>query len=301
MVDISADHELVGEPQGPAESEGQAPTLKAFSLLQAVARSERPLSMAELSILLGMPKPTAYRIARMLERDGLLEREAGGRRYVAGRKLLGFAMEIVSASVRSAPRHAILERVSRQLGETANLGLMVANHVVYIDRVESAWPFGLRFEPGSRVPLHCTAMGKLFLSAQPRARQEQILGKVPLERYTENTITDPQRLLRELESIRTAGLGVDNQEFLAGVVCVAAPVLDASGATIAAIAISAPQARMNMNQAVQHAPLLRAAAERLAETLALPAPEAPAPERPALDRQAEAAPAPRPRRAARRE
>lgn len=284
MVATSADHDFIDEPSGPTESEGQAPTLKAFSLLQAVARSERPLSMAELSILLGMPKPTAYRIARMLEREGLLEREAGGRRFVAGRKLLGFAMEIVTASVRSAPRHAILETVSRQLGETVNLGVMVANHVVYIDRVESAWPFGLRFEPGSRVPLHCTAMGKLFLSAQPRARQEQILGKVPLERYTENTITDPQRLLRELEAIRAEGLGSDNQEFLAGVVCVAAPVVDAHGATIAAIAISAPQARMNIKQAVQHAPLLRSAAERLSETLALPGPErsaeTPAPARP---------------------
>jgi DNA-binding IclR family transcriptional regulator len=56
----------------------------------------------------------------------------------------------------NAPRHAILEALSQRIGETCNFGVMADSHVVYLDRVESAWPFGLRFEPGSRVPLHCT-------------------------------------------------------------------------------------------------------------------------------------------------
>ncbi|MGQ9368245.1 IclR family transcriptional regulator [Azospirillum sp. ST 5-10] len=273
-----------------ADGEGQVPTLKAFSVLGAVATAERPMSMAELAVRLGMPKPTAYRIARLLEGEGLLEREAGGRRFVAGRRLLGFALDIVAASVRTAPRHTVLEALSRQLGETVNLGVMVGNQVVYIDRVEAAWPFGLRFEPGSRVPLHCTAMGKLFLSAQPRARQEQIIGKVPLERYTENTITDPQRLLKELEQIRAEGISTDHQEFLAGVVCVAVPVLDAAGNTVAGLAVSAPMARMTLKQALQHVPALRGAAAGLADTLVVPEPEAeeepPADEPPARKRRA---------------
>mgnify|MGYP003694185515 CR=1 FL=1 len=81
--------------------------------------------------------------------------------------MVQLGLGIVAASMLRAPRHAILEALSQTIGETCNFGVMTGSHVVYLDRVESAWPFGLRFEPGSRVPLHCTSMGKLFLSQLP--------------------------------------------------------------------------------------------------------------------------------------
>ncbi len=249
-------------------ADGSAPTKKVFAILQAVAKAERPLNLSELSVALGMTKPTTHRIARMLEGEGLLERDTGGRRYTGGRRLLEFALDIVATSVRSAPRHAILEALSQQVGETCNLGVMVSNHVVYIDRVEAKWPFGLRFEPGSRVPLHCTAIGKLFLSALPRHRQESIIGNVALRRYTDNTMTDPQLLMRELQRIRHDGMALDDQEFLAGVVCLALPIQNAAGQIIAGLAVSAPEARMSLKQAMQHVPTIRAAAQQLAETMA---------------------------------
>ena len=96
--------------------------------------------------------------------------------------------------------------------------------MVYLDRVELAWPFGLRFEPGSRVPLHCTSMGKLFLSQLPAPSERLCCAQLPLYRYTENTITDIGRLETELETISSTQVSIDNQEFLAGVVCVAVPV-----------------------------------------------------------------------------
>ena len=250
-------------------SQGSAPTRKVFAILQTVARADRPLSLSEMTAILGVPKPTMHRIARMLENDGLLEREVGGRRYSAGRRLLEFAFNIIASSVRRAPRHAVLESLSKQIGETCNLGLMVNNHVVYIDRVESKWPFGLRFEPGSRVPLHCTAIGKLFLSSLVRARQESIVGAMTLERYTDNTITDPRQLLTELDRIQRDGYATDDQEFLAGVVCLALPVINSEGQMIAGLAISAPNARMNLQQALQYIPVVRQSVKELARTLSV--------------------------------
>ena len=132
-----------------------------------MATARRPLGVSELGVLLGLPKPTAHRIIRMLESEGLLQREPGSRRFVPGVRLVRLGLDIVAASMLRAPRHAILEALSQQIGETCNFGVMAGSHVVYLDRVESAWPFGLRFEPGSRVPLHCTSMGKLFLSLLP--------------------------------------------------------------------------------------------------------------------------------------
>jgi len=252
---------------GTAETGKAFPTVKAVAILEAMATVRRPLGVTEVGVLLGLPKPTAHRIVRMLESEGLLQREPGSRRFVPGARLVRLGLGVVAASMLSAPRHAILEALSQKIGETCNFGVMADSHVVYLDRVESAWPFGLRFEPGSHVPLHCTSMGKLFLSLMPAKKCALLLRSMPLYRYTENTITDAARLEAELENIRSAGVSTDNQEFLAGVVCVAVPVRDTNKQPVAALAVSAPLARMTLQQGLQHVPLLQAAAEQLTVTI----------------------------------
>ena len=252
---------------GITETGKAFPTVKAVAILEAMATVRRPLGVTEVGVLLGLPKPTAHRIVRMLESEGLLQREPGSRRFVPGARLVRLGLGVVAASMLSAPRHAILEALSQKIGETCNFGVMADNHVVYLDRVESAWPFGLRFEPGSHVPLHCTSMGKLFLSLMPVKKCALLLRSIPLYRYTENTITDAARLEAELENIRSAEVSTDNQEFLAGVVCVAVPVRDNNKQPVAALAVSAPLARMTLQQGLQHVPLLQAAAEQLTLTI----------------------------------
>ena len=252
---------------GITETGKAFPTVKAVAILEAMATVRRPLGVTEVGVLLGLPKPTAHRIVRMLESEGLLQREPGSRRFVPGARLVRLGLGVVAASMLSAPRHAILEALSQKIGETCNFGVMADNHVVYLDRVESAWPFGLRFEPGSHVPLHCTSMGKLFLSLMPAKKCALLLRSIPLYRYTENTITDAARLEAELENIRSAEVSTDNQEFLAGVVCVAVPVRDNNKQPVAALAVSAPLARMTLQQGRQHVPLLQAAAEQLTLTI----------------------------------
>lgn len=253
------------------EGASSTPTLKPFAFLEAITQAERPLSVSELSALLDVPQPTAHRIVHMLEAEGLLEREPGTRRYGPGVRLARLGLGIVTAALRGAPRRAILEALSNDIGETCNFGVMVGNHVKYLDRVEAAWPFGLRFEPGSRVPLHCTSMGKLFLSYLAPERRRQLLTAAPLHNYTEHTLTDPVRLEAELAQIRADEVSTDNQEFLAGVVCVAVPVRAPNGNVAAALAVSAPVARMSLKRALQFVPLLRAAADQISATFDVPA------------------------------
>ncbi len=256
-----------GKRPATATAEHAFPTIKALAIIETLATARRPLGVSEISVLQGMPKPTAHRIVRMLEREGLLQREPGKRRFVPGARLLRLGLGIISASMLRAPRHAILEALSNEVGETCNFGVMVGSHVVYLDRVESAWPLGLRFEPGSRVPLHCTAMGKLFLSMLPPRKRAALIRAIPLHRYTENTMTDAARLGRELDKIRALKISTDNQEFLAGVVCVAVPVNGRNGQPVAALAISAPLARMTLEQGLRHVSRLQDAAKNLSVTL----------------------------------
>ncbi len=251
-----------------SEASGKAfPTVKAVSILETIASARRPLSVSELGALLGLPKPTAHRIVRMLESEGLMQREPGSRRFVPGPRLVRLGLGIVGAAMLGAPRHSILESLSQKISETCNFGVINGSHVLYLDRVEAEWPLGLRFESGSRVPLHCTSMGKLFLSWLPKQKRAVLLRSLSLLRYTENTITDIARLEPELEKIRETEVSTDDQEFLAGVVCVAVPVRDQNGHPVAALAISAPLARMSLEQGLQHVPLMQKAAEELTVTI----------------------------------
>ena len=111
-------------------------------------------------------------------------------------------------------------------------------------------------------------MGKLFLSLFSPRKRALLLESIEMHRYTDNTITAPARLEEEMQRIRRLGASIDNQEFLAGVVCVAVPVHGRTGHPVGAIAVSAPVARMTVEKAVQHIPLMKAAAARLSSTMA---------------------------------
>ncbi|MSP68400.1 MAG: IclR family transcriptional regulator [Alphaproteobacteria bacterium] len=250
-----------------ADQDRNSPVLKAFAVLQAIVAARRPIALSEVAGSLGLPKPTAHRMAILLEREGLLQREPGSRRFVIGHGLVDFALEIMAASVVRGSSHAILQGLSQQIGETVNFGTVVLNEVVYLDRVEAAWPLGLKFQPGSRVPIHCTAMGKLFLSRMPKAARDKILRAEPLPRVSPNTIVDPARLEAELETIRRDGVATDNEEFLVGVCCIALPVMDAHKRLRAAIAVSAPVARLDVVRLRRLLPLIEDAARRLAVDL----------------------------------
>lgn len=258
-----------GGPKALRSSPGETHSSahKAFAVLETVAAARRPLSVADLTALMNVPTPTMQCIVRMLDGDGFLQREAGSRLYSPGPRLVGFALDTISSSMRSAPRHAVLERLSVAVRETCNFGMIVGNSIGYFDRVEAAWPLGLKFEPGSRVPVHCMSMGKLLLSLQPRRRRHELIRASTLARYTDHTITDAKELVRALEKIAKQGYAIDNQEFLAGVICIAVPVRDRRGTVCAALAISAPQARMTTTEAVGHLPSLFDAANELSRYL----------------------------------
>ena len=242
---------------------GAGSIFKALHILERIVETPAPVSVAELATTLGLSKPTTHRIATFLEDFGYLEREPDGRRFIESQRLIDLSLNVLFAAAQRPNRHGILEWVVEQTGETCNLGIMDHGELVYLDRVEAEWPLGLRFEPGSRVPLHCTAIGKLFLSMQSDENLEALLKSLRLTKYTEMTKTDASTLRINLTKIRKAGVSIDNQEFMSGVVCIAVPVFDPAGRMRAGLAISAPEARVSAARVVEYAPVLRAAAARM--------------------------------------
>ncbi len=242
------------------------PLLRAFALLERIARAEGPVTLREAAEGSGLPKPTVYRILAMLEQAGLLVRETDGRRMSPGPRLTRIALDALLNDAARAPRHAILKSLAQTVGETVNLTMLDGSEVVYLDRVETAWPLRMTLQPGSRVPLHCTASGKLLLASLPAARRRRLVATLVLERYTERTLINANALETELARIRRVGYATDNEEYLAGLVCVAVPVILDRRRTAACIAVHAPLARMPLDTAIGHLPALRRAAGAIAGT-----------------------------------
>ncbi len=240
------------------------PLIRAMALLEHVARADGAATLQALTEAAGLPKPTVYRMLAMLDEAGLIAREPDGRRVVAGPRLSRLALDVLMNESVRTPRHVILARLAAEVGETVNLTMLDKGEIVYLDRVESAWPLRMTLQPGSRVPLHCTASGKLLLAAMPASRRRRVVATLELARYTDHTITDRRALEAELATIRRNGFSTDNEEFLAGVVCVAVPVTTVRGQVVASVAVHAPVARMPLARALSLAPVLRRAADALA-------------------------------------
>ncbi len=241
-------------------------TGKTFSVLEVVSMNTEPTGMAEIIRVTGMTKPTAHRVVKALLEMGYLERDAQDRGFIEGVSLVSLAHRVLAASAPRSLRHSVLQGLSEQVGETCNFGVLSGGEVMYLDRVEAKWPLGLRFDAGSRVPAHCTAIGKLLLSSLDDRDLEVLIETMPLSSYTSSTITDKRALKAALKDIRRDGIGTDDQEFMSGVVCVAVPVRGDDGRVLGGIAMSAPEARMTLNEVLGFVPQMKQTAERLAAT-----------------------------------
>ena len=248
-------------------SSGESSTLRAFKVLELVAGAKTPPTLDELTRASGLPKPTVFRILGLLARGGFIQREGAEKRYAVGHRMSALSFKVQVNSPVRAQRHAVLMRLVEEIGETCNFTMLDGNEVVYIDRVETNATVRLHIHVGSRVPLHCTASGKLFLAHMARGELTRLIGPGPYHRYTERTVISPPALERRLMKIRSTGVGTDVGEYLEGSVCVAVPVRDANGCIFATVAAHGPAPRMSLKKGHDFLPAMRAAAAAIASTL----------------------------------
>jgi len=247
-------------PPEPAEIGGDTPTMRLFALLEVIAAKDQRHSLQSLVEETGLPKPTLHRMLQQLEGAGLLQREGDGRHYGTGTRLRRLAENLLLNDSHHGARHAVLRSLVEEVGESCNLTALSGGEVVYLDRVETAAPLRFYLHPGSRVPAHCSASGKIFLAQMSPAQRRRLLAHAPLQPYTAKTVTDLEAIEAEIERVRANGYAIDNEEFLPGLLCIAVLVPSASGPSNLCVAIQAPVMRLTLDQAPQFLPALQRAA-----------------------------------------
>lgn len=240
---------------------------RALSILETFAGHDGPLGAADVAPKIRVPKATAHRLAVLLEHLGFLRREPGSRRFVAGPRLETLALDVLINSPSRGERHAILEALVEEVAETCNITVLDGNTIVYIDRVEAHWPLRSHFRTGSRVPIHCGASGKLFLSMMSARQRRRFLCAGPLKRYTPRTIVEPDKIEEGLKRVRAEEVALDVEEFLPGLIGLAVPVFDSRRRICATVSMHAPTARHSVEQVLACVPALRRAADAIGRTL----------------------------------
>jgi len=244
-----------------------SPLARAFAILDFVAGQGRPVQITEIVAAIGVPPPTAHRLAVTLEERGMLQRALGSRKFVLGPAMVSLAFKTVTALINDAKQRSILMALSERISEQVEIAIVRDNQVVFVETVKPVHAAGLQIATGTRAPLHCTSSGKIFLSRLTTMAREKLIQSLPLDRYTPATITNDDDLLKELVVVRRRGWATNNEEFNFGVVGCAVPVLSDKGVFIASLGVSAPIARADLDKVKSFIPLLKTAAQEISDEI----------------------------------
>ena len=217
---------------------------RATNLLDALAAQAEPVTLKELARTTGLHPSTAHRILNDMVVGRYVERVDNGL-YQLGMRLLELGSLVKGRlNVREAAIDA-MRALHKLTGQTVNLSVQQADEIVYIDR---AWSerSGMQVVRaiGGRAPLHLTSTGKLFLCAADPRQVRAYATRTGLAGNTRNSITQLDKLERELALVRRHGYARDNEELEMGVRCIAAGIYDDTGKLVAGLSISAPAERM---------------------------------------------------------
>lgn len=218
--------------------------LRAADIMELFLEANDTLTAAEIVDRLELPRSTTHELLTTLVARRYLVRKAGeDTTYRLGPKLLELGSRYQQRLEFAAEADAVARSVAAQCGETVHVGVLDGLEVVYVSKIDSTHSVRLISEVGSRLPAHCTAVGKVLLAGLGQQDLNERLKRRKLVALTPHSITSRSTLLAQLKEIRADGVAHERSESNPDAGCVAAPVVDASGDRVAAMSISIPTSR----------------------------------------------------------
>ncbi|MGC2716301.1 MAG: IclR family transcriptional regulator [Pseudolabrys sp.] len=240
------DDDVEDRARGGVQSIGRA-----FAILEEVARNRDGIALADLSKRVGLHNSTTFHLVKTMVSLGYIRQIKESKRYRIGRPLFALAASALDEMEMVSMATPVLDDLSRETGESSHFASRMSDAVVVMARTPGPGAFQLTDRVGVVRPAYCTALGKVILAALRPDQLDRYLDRIELKALTSRTITSPQRLRRELQDVRRAGIAFDDGEFNNEVRCAAMPVYDFSGQVVGAIGISGPVWRLSI-QALQN-------------------------------------------------
>lgn len=213
---------------------------RGMQVLEAFSRASPQLSLTQIASKVDLDKSTAFRILHTLEHLGYLERDAQTRLYRLGLKPVQLGLTALNSLdlVQAAQPH--LKALFGRCGQTTNMAVRDGHEIFYVARHRTQQVLNVGLEVGSRLPVWCTSMGKAQLIDLSPEELRDLLGDGAFPPAGPNALPDLAALMADLETVRTRGYALNDEELAVGVRSVAAPVYDGSNRVVAAVNVSVP-------------------------------------------------------------
>lgn len=238
---------------------------RAFVVLEKLAQVSSS-NLEDLSRATRLAKPTVYRFLGTLRELGYVRKDDADR-YFLTMKLFSVGSKALDHIELPTVARPVAERLSKDLGETVHMGILDESEALYVLKIESRYTIRMYSRVGRKIPLYCTAIGKLLLSDMTDDERSAAAAGLRLVPFTPRTIVDSEELEAELEKIRAEGYSQDAEEHETGVTCLAAPVRDHAGRTVAAISVSWPLFRFVPERRGEYVERIKAAAAEISSVL----------------------------------
>jgi IclR family transcriptional regulator, KDG regulon repressor len=221
---------------------------RALQVLEYLATVPEGTTFTDIARSLSLPKSSTHELLAVLAERSFIEFNQETKAYRIGIRTWELGQAFVSHRDLLTEARPVIAEVAAKLDETVQISVRDGLEEVYLDRVDSSQPLRVQAIVGSRAPAHTTALGKVLLADR---RESDILHDLrgrKLQALTPNTITAPEAIIDELRWVRLIGFAIDDQEHAIGLRCVAVPIRDHHGSTVAAMSVAVPITRGSAEQ-----------------------------------------------------
>lgn len=234
---------------------------KAFDLLEYFTANQPEWGVRELAAKVGANPSTTYRLMATLENIGALRKDRSSDKYSLGLKLFELGNRVALQDAFINFTHPALEKVAAEIKETVHLGILRGGEVFMVDKIESPMGLKLNSAVGTTSPAYCSGIGKTLLAYLAEKEKLERLKSISLKAKTKYTITNKNKLIKELNHIKTKGYAIDREELEEGLICVAVPVFNTNDDVVAALSAAGPANRFRQEAIGDYVAILQKGAE----------------------------------------
>jgi len=241
---------------------------RGLEVIRSFSASAPRQTLSEVATRSGLTRAGARRILLTLQTLGYVESD--GRLFALTPRILDLGFAYLSSMPMWNVAESVMEALVEEVKESCSAGVLEGTDIVYVLRVSTRKIMRNSLGVGSRLPAYCTSLGRMLLAGQSDEEVRSLLEASPLEARTRHTLTDIDAILAKVQQARRQGWCLVNQELEEGLVSIAAPVVNRTGRTIAALNISGQANRTPPRQMQETMlPALRAAAQEISRRLVL--------------------------------
>lgn len=241
---------------------------KALDLLEFLSNEENETGISDINKTLDMGLSTIYRILHTLKSRGYILQNQKTAKYRLGIKLFQLGCEVQNTRNLIKITRPYLRELVKTTNETGNLAILEGKEAIYLDTIESNQVLRTGIRQGTRLPAHCTALGKALLAFLDDEQLHELYNEEePLASITPKSMTSFKKLKQELNKIRKQGFAVDLEEFKIGINCLSSPIFDKDKKIVAAISITGPATRLTLDKIENDKHILMNASKHISENI----------------------------------